>query len=517
MHEKIRNISYLAIFSIIIATAPVSAVAAENPDDWGIHKIWGKKNLDSLPAIRGSYIYAEWRDLNPSPGVYDFSIFKSELARYNSLGKRVTVSLRGRFKPDYLFKEVPYHREQFTGGVGDAKGSLAYWHPQYKKRYKELLQAFSKFLNASPHKSTVYSIRQNTNALGTEHSGIPDAKRSAGQWVVPAGVSFTPYSDAQNSSYKNFVSQTYYDVLRPDFFVLVRSVLLTGSQPAVPAVVMRGIENGTIGLLHTSSLPDAVNGSTERKYQVHLKYGKNGKTRIYAEPYDDSLRGPQPRPQWNYWRLLSDLHAGVSFISVYGADLNENSNQEFAAAFEFTNRYAGYQTGNSVTASPGAWAAVREGSNFLKGDYTFLMTRMSGDANVALESVGPDWQRFGAWARRVPANGRMRFQLDDRFANTLGGNATIRVTYFNSKSPRFSVVTNGMNRDVAGGGTGTWKTAEFSVPASDLKGNSGADITLQAKTDVTIHMVEVVRGGSSAPPPRASQAAPRAPTSLVVN
>jgi len=495
---------------------PVVSSAAENPNDWGVHKIWGSKSLDKISEVRGGYVIVEWKDINPAPGKFDFSIFDSELARYRKLGKRVTIAIRGKFKPDFLFNEVPYHPQRLALGVHDPKGSLAYWHPTYKKRYQELLQAFDNYLNSSPNKSTVYSIRQNINALGTEHSGIPQDKQARSQWIIPPGVNFVPYSSTENSRYKIFVSQTYYDLFVSDYLVLVRSVLLASSESNLPQVVLRAIEDGRIGLVHTSSVPEPPSGSTEKKYKVHIQYGKNGSTRIYAEPYSDSRRGPQPRPQWNYWRLLSDLHAGVSFLSVYGADLEQSSDLEFASAFDFANRYAGYQTGNAVTSSPGAWVALREGGKFLTGDYTFLMSRMSGDASVALESVGPNWQRFGAWARRINANGRMRFKLDDRFANAIRGqNVTVRVVYFNSKSPGFSIETSGSKKDFAGGGTGTWKTVEMTVAASDFVGNSGADITIRAKTDVVLHMVEIVRNGSAGAV--AGNAPPKAPTSIVVN
>jgi hypothetical protein len=57
---------------------------------------------------------------------------------------------------------------------------------------------------------------------------------------------------------------------------------------------------------------------------------RSGKTSAYAEPWasawghhgglrDDRWCSP---PQWMYWRLLNDLHCGVSYIAIYGSDLH---------------------------------------------------------------------------------------------------------------------------------------------------------------------------------------------------
>ncbi len=509
----------LILYSFACIPGIAHAQAQSQSADWGMHRIWGQRVLDEQPAVVGSFVVAEWKDVNPQPGKYDFSVFDEYLERFSRLGKRATVALRGGYKPDFLFNEVPYHPESLGRGAHDAKGTLQYWHPTYRQRYSELLQAFSAYLKSSPYRSTVYSIRQNLNAVGTEATGVPDDKTDRSQWIVPAGVTFVPYSTAEDIGYKRFVTQTYFDLFADDVLLLVRSILLTSdsANDILPAAVRRAIELGQVGLVHTSSVPEPTSASTERKYLVHLKYAKNGVTPVYAEQYDYSDSGPQPPAQWNYWRILSDLHVGVTYVAVYGSDIEKVGDAEFAEAFEFANRYAGYQTLNSSSNSPGAWVALREGGEFLSGDYTFLMSRMDGDANAAVVSAGPNWQRFGAWARKVSAGGRMRFVLDDRFASALGnGQAMLRVIYLDSKSPQFTVVSTGGQFEVNGGATGTWKAAEFAVSAQGFAGNSGADITIDASTEVTLHMIEVLRDGNSNGVPVVI-APPKSPKLISVN
>ena len=483
------------LVSIIFLTVVLSGVsiAEVSSDEWGLHRTWGQRSTDLNPAVKGGGIAAEWKEMNPAPGKFDFSMFDGDLARFNSIGKRATIVLRGSFKPDFLFGEVPYHPEQLSRGVHDPKGTLQFWHPTYKKRFKELLQAFALYLRNSPHGASVYSIRQTVNALGTEDSWLDPAKRSQDQWIVPRGVTFVPYSDDEKRKFNLSVSQNYYDLFANDYLLLVRSTLLESN---VPPVVLQAIEDGRVGLVHTSSRPEPLDRNVERKYLLHKKYGRDGATPIYAEAYSSAFRGDQLPAQWTYWRILGDLNVGITFLAVYGPDIERGTDQEFQAAFDFANKYAGYQTGSAASSAPGGWVALREGNQYLKGDYSFLMTRMSGDANVPLKGVGPSWQKNGMWARQVRAGGTMRFQLDGRLANSMrSGNAVVRVTYFNSRSPKFVVQTPGSKLTVTGGATGTWKTAELVVPAGEFAGSSGTDITLRATTDVTFHMVEVVRDG----------------------
>ncbi len=507
MPTKCRPLVSVIISAILmlLACIPSLSLAGTDPADWGIHKIWGSYAVDSMPQVRGGYITPEWIDVNPAPGEFDFTEIDNALERYASLGKPLTVAIRGSFKPDFLFDEVPYHPQRLGLGVHDEKGSLQYWHPTYMQRYKELLTAFNNHLRASPNRDSVYSIRLNLNALGTEHSGVEERYRPQNQWTIPPGVTFVPYSDTVNEEYKRFVAQSYYDLLVPDFLVFVRTIVLISDDNNLPAVVENAIEQGTMGLVHTSSLPEPTSRSTERKYLKHIEFGRQGDTPVYAEPYSSSTkgsRGEQPPPQWNYWRILSDLHAGVTFISVYGSDLERHVDAEYDAAFEFGNRYAGFQTRSAAEFSPGAWVALREGDQYLLGDYTFLMSRMSGDANDVLETVGPDWQRHGAWARRVPAGGLMRFQVEDRLARHIESeNIRLRITYFNSGNPKFGIeVPGSASQTIDGGGSGVWRTVEVDVPAAGMSGNQGADITIRAITSVTLHMVEIVRADVALPP-----------------
>lgn len=496
--EPVRHAALAFVVAVTFALFPPVASTQMSPQaGWGVHKIWGSNDVDEYPFVRGGYIVYEWKDISPRPGEFDFSLYDAEFERYSRLGKPVFVGVRASYKPEWLFNEVPYHPDQLSLQVRNDRGTIAYWHPQYLKRHEELLQAFAAYLRQSPYRDNIYHIRLNPNALGTEHTGVNESEWPRERWIVPNGVDWVPYSEAANEAYKTWVTNLYYDLFAGDFLLMIRSIWFSGEAGAVPQSVQQAVADGRVGVFHTTSMPEPNTRSTERKYEVHMRYGRDGKSSVYAEPFSSATkgtRGDQPPAQWNYWRLLSDLHAGVTYISVYGSDLELHTDDEFLAAFEFANRYAGYQTGNNAALSPGAWVALREGQ-YLKGDYNFLMARMSGDDSLPLKGVGPDRERFGAWARRIPANGRMRFQLDDDFAGAISGQAvTLRITYFDSRSPRFTVTAaGGLEQTIRGSATGRWRTITLPIDSAAFLAGGGADITISAGSDVTLHMVEVIR------------------------
>jgi hypothetical protein len=234
---------------------------------------------------------------------------------------------------------------------------------------------------------------------------------------------------------------------------------------------------------------------------VFLEYCRSGKTVCYAESMADATgkHGPARDRRWcsaeqyNYWRLLSDLNLGVSMIGVYGADLANAGNPEYRAAFEFAARYAGFHASPSV--SPGAWVALREGNLQLKGDYTFLMRRLPGAEMKPEQKIGPDGQRFGAWARTLPKGAQVKFALDGAFARSLAGRkAILRVIYFDQGNGTFRARASGRTFEVKLGNSGRWQTAEFEIDSAAFTADGdGAHVVIDGGTDLTLHMIEVAR------------------------
>ncbi len=228
-----------------------------------------------------------------------------------------------------------------------------------------------------------------------------------------------------------------------------------------------------------------------------------------------------------YWTQLFNLHCGVSFIGEYSSDLrvaidgtyrcgtrpkyadgpDGHYKEEFTAALAFAAQYAGYHASGAV--SPGAWIAFRENHTVLAengipearrklkrftGDYTFLMKRLPGDSSSGdgMTTVGPDRQRYGAWARKLPAHSAIKLQMDLAFAQSLKGNAhKVRVVYLGD-GVDFSVRHQNKAYRVKAQNNAIWNEAVLPVAAADSPGREAISIRAGSGA-LTIHMLEVRR------------------------
>jgi hypothetical protein len=427
-------------------------------------------------------------------GRYDFSRLHSQLETIAGLDRVTTVQLNANRWPPFLFDRVPHTREML-GKEQDRRGTVAYWHPAYVKAYTALIAEFARQVKSSPHRARLIGVRFNYNAIGTEYMAVPPEWRDAAKWTVPAGVTQAPaWTEEVAFAYRKTIVDTFLRHFSPQIRVFLRSGG-PGFTPDQYAVDLAA--SGKLGFFTTAAQMEPAVNTLERYEKIYLPYCRTGKTVCYAESVSDSdgnygagkIRHWCTSEQWNYWRLLADLHSGFSMIGVYGADLARSGNPEYRSAFEFAARYAGFHA--SPSAAPGAWVALREGSRQFKGDYTFLMRRLPGAETKPEEKIGPDDQRFGAWARTVPGGAQAKFALDPEFARSLEGRkVTVRVVFLDRGTGSFTVRASGREFTSKLGDSGRWRTAEFEVaPARFMDG----DITAGGATDLTLHMIEIVR------------------------
>ncbi len=489
----------LPLFSALLL-APLVAPAEPAPDPQrGLYAIWAQDTQAAgLPFLKGGQVHVQWAEVEPVEGRYDFSSLDEQLAAVRKRGWAATVQLNGNRHPAFLFQKVPHTPQKLSKQVGDAAGTLAYWHPTYIQAYTKLIAAYAQHLKQSPQRAAILGVRMNFNALGTEHLEVPQADRDPARWVVPAGVAAGPvWTRASARDYQQRIVNEFIRQFTPEIRVFARNNVF-GREEADPAW-SRLLETGRLALFHTSSeMEPRPHGGGQ--YQTFIRYCRSGQTTAYAESWADAWgrHGGMTDPrwcgpeQWNYWRLLLDLHCGVSFIAIYGADLAHAAHPEFRAAFDFAALYAGYHASPGV--APGAWVALREGHT-LPGDYSFLMRRLPGDELPPLEKVGPGEQRFGAWARHLRKGGHAGFALDESFACSLAGRAaTVQVVYLDKGAGQFTTRCDGREFSAALKDSGRWQTARFTLDKATLQPDaSGAHITLTADTDIALHMIEVRR------------------------
>jgi len=485
------------------------------PNVKGVYAIWhgADTGILSIPYISGGQI----------EGKFDFSEIESQLKMMKRLGKSTTVQVNGNKKPKWLYKKVPTHPEKLSHQIGDDEGSLMYWHPNFEKAYIDFLKAYASYLKKSPYLSTMVGVRMNFNALGTEHFPIPKEKRSLDQWKVPKGVE-------QGVEWTEQISEDYQTLITDEYikdFEGIRLLVRNNIPKETVNKYRNGFETGKLMLFHTSSEMEPRNTKAESNYDLFYRFCRSGKTLAYAEPWADAWgnhggktdshwTGPA---QWTYWRVLSDLNAGVSIIAVYTNDLKvaetgmlrkganaKQYQEEFAKSYKFGALYAGFQA--SPEASPGAWVAFRHSeinrmtNNEIKeftGNYDFLMKQIGSDETIWKDviNVGDQSQRFGAWSKVLPEGKSIKLALSNLFAASLKGKpSTIKVIYLDSiKGGSFEIDYSNQKIVTPLEGTRKWKTLHIPVAISDFsKDASGAHITLRSLSGNTaFHMVNVER------------------------
>src|SRR5262249_47269624 len=98
----------------------------------------------------------------------------------------------------------------------------------------------------------------------------------------------------------------------------------------VLAQAVKYIEDGTFGVFETGACCSPFGTKMEDGEAAMVKYCKSGKNVGDAESFSDAwgYHSPAldklilPPPQAFYWRVLCDLHKGVSYVACYGKDLN---------------------------------------------------------------------------------------------------------------------------------------------------------------------------------------------------
>src|SRR5262249_29791711 len=145
------------------------------------------------------------------------------------------------------------------------------------------------------------------------------------KWIVPAGADpGPPWSQEQVALYEKAVVDTFVNDLSPHAKIFVRNNV----RSEIAEQYHSQFQSGKLGWFHTSSEAEPRSHGLETQYRRFYDDCRSGTTVGYAEPWASAWgdhgivdhRWCSP-PQWNYWRLLLDLHCGVSFIALYANDL----------------------------------------------------------------------------------------------------------------------------------------------------------------------------------------------------
>jgi hypothetical protein len=113
----------------------------------------------STPYIDGVVVNGHWDQIEPSPGVYDWSIADQEITRAVANNKKITVNVTaGAFAPSWLYG-TPYNVPHDTFLWGNHNGAngpcIAYvlpapWNLQYEQAYASMMSAYAQHLKSIP-------------------------------------------------------------------------------------------------------------------------------------------------------------------------------------------------------------------------------------------------------------------------------------------------------------------------------------------------------------------------------
>ena len=475
----------------LCATFAFSAVAS--PSQIGICDLGNKTERFDPEYVRVLQLEAQWADVEPSQGVYDFSVFDQSLKEVQEKGRYAIIRLNGNDKPDWIFDIVPYHTNTaWDTSVFDTIGIPMFWHTNFVSAYTNLLAAYGTYLETNAYHSIISGVRQNFNPIGTEHTFVPLQYQDLAQWTVPPGVDQgPPYSGAIADAYKDAIVDAHVREIMPYTFVYIRSNIEDSILNKHRAL----FESGQLGFFHTgASMEQNQVFNEDYRYTRYLEFCKTGKTAGFSEMagWDQYLEvypsNSFPKVQWNYWRLLSDLHCGVSMSGFHYATLFSGlfGQPEFVAAWRFADRYLGLHA--EPSAAPGAWVAFRGAGDNYAGDYTFLMERLPGDPSTEVVNIGSTNVCFGAWARSLPTGGAMNFYANSNvFA--AGESMTARVVYFDSGVGSWELRQGGgISMAVTNANSGDWIEAETVITnTANLQFvNTGGE-------GVVFHMLELKR------------------------
>jgi hypothetical protein len=507
----------------------------------------GQISRTECPELRSVPLILKWDQLEPKPGKYAFDEeLGKPLKAAGGDGLYVTLMIWvGPSCPEWIYeKGVPLvitDREvNALGQKTDGQKKYPYYlHPEYKKRFVGLIDAFGKYVNdLSPElrKRIVF---------------VQSAEGSTGDGQPYKGNPLEAKYDISEDVWNDFRLETWkrYQNAVPGIPILVNSDANGGRETEwlLENMDVIALKHGMFS--HGYHVSDNVERLAEFQ-ALEAEAKKRGKPVLTRGEMDGELfvMGWSKRniPQALYWSGLFATHCRLDIWNVPYQALKDEANWP---ALAFFNRYAG-QTDPAT--APAAFCALRDGldaSDFerfpadkfggapdkkkdvdrylniakaysrqgarmddpekatgggmvnrkrsgsndvgwgiLPGNYCRFLTQVNpGSGDVGRWNV--DDSIYGRFARAFEhAIGKveMRFKLDEAFKATT---ATVRVTYFDKGRGSWSLLVDDKNiLNVQNADSGLWKI-------ETIKLSDAAELVLNYESgdDTVFHMLEVER------------------------
>ncbi|WP_370677357.1 hypothetical protein [Pleomorphomonas sp. PLEO] len=166
----------------LAAVGPVKAEQAARPSNFLFASSQSVEELTGLlarPDIEGVQVVYNWKALEPSRGVYDFSQIQHDLAIVDGVNKKLFIQIQDRFFspkarniPDYLI--APDYggglvAQVDNAGEGQPVGAgwvATQWNPRLRDRYQGLLRALAEQFDGK-----VYGVNLPETAIDIDMKG----------------------------------------------------------------------------------------------------------------------------------------------------------------------------------------------------------------------------------------------------------------------------------------------------------------------------------------------------------
>ena len=544
-----RN-SLLILLGVVVSMATASARDGFGVSSWAG---WspGQISRADCPELRSVPLILKWNQLEPKPGNYAFDKQLGEplrMAQADDLYVTLMIWV-GPTCPDWIYeKGVPLvitdRKVNALGQKTDGQKRYPYYlHPEYKKRFMGLIDAFGEYVNNLPpelRKRIVFvQSAEGSTGDGQPYKGDPlEAKY---------GISKDVWNDFRLETWQRYRNAV------PGIPILVNSDANSGRETEwlLDNMDVIALKHGMFS--HGYHVSDNV-GRLATFQTLEAEAKMRGKPVLTRGEMDGELfvMGWSKRniPQALYWSGLFASHCRLDIWNVPREALKDPANWPAAAVF---NKYAGH---TDPATAPAAFCALRDGldasdfdrfpedmfggkpgkkseqQRYLRiaaahakygarmadpekalgggmlnrkrsgpndvgwgiwpGNYGRFLTQIEpGSGDVGLWNI--DDSIYGRFARAFEhASGKtqMQFRLDEAFNAKA---ARVKITYLDEGLGEWSLFAGQKKAlDVRNTDSGLWKVLEASVSGSELK---RVEFSLRHKKgdDTIFHMIEIER------------------------
>ncbi len=344
----------------ILLLAVTTSVAAETRSGYGISSWAGWKpqqiSRATCPELRSVPLILDWRSLEPAPGKYAFdAMLGRPLKSAHEDGLYATLMIWvGPSSPEWIYqKGVPeVHTDRKVNPLGESKAGKNrhpyYLHPEYKKHFWALIDAFGKYVMGLPpelrERIVFVQCAEGSTGDGQPYKGSPLDK----QYDISEEV----WNEFRLEAWKRYQKAV------PGIPILVNSDANTSveSQWLLDNMDVIALKQGMFS--HGYQVSD--NGQRLAKLQaLQVEAKKRGKIVLTRGEMDGELFvmgwAKDNIPQALYWSGIMASHCWLDIWNIPSKALTDKANWPAGAFF---NKYAGHK---DPATSPVAFCALRDG------------------------------------------------------------------------------------------------------------------------------------------------------------